>query len=262
MSRAVHLTLDILERLVQDGEPMRLTEFASGLEQPKATVYRALATLEERGYIARLPDERYRLGVRCLELGASTGDMLDLRAVARENIEKLSAETEESVHLAVYERGEVVYVDKVDSMLPVAPKSRVGTRAPATSIATGRALLAFQSAAEIDRVLSEPAVAYTQNTMTDPDELRAMLEQVRRDDLARNDGSWRDGVSGIAAPVRDHTGVVVASIGCCMPSMRLTESRRGPVSRAVLDAAANVSRELGYRVPGKEGAWSDGLGKP
>lgn len=248
MSKATNLALDVLERFVAAGTPLRLTEIATELSQPKATVYRALSTLEERGYVSQLPDERYQLGIRCLELGASTSEMMDLRAVAHAHMTELCSVTEENIHLALYDRGEVVYVDKIDSPLPVAPKSRIGTRAPAAAVATGRALLAFQSTTEIERVLSEGLVSYTAQSITDPGEMRALLERVRVEGVATNECSWREGVSGIAAPIRDYTGVVVASVGCCMPAERLTDARRAGITDAVLTAAAAISRELGYQI--------------
>ena len=249
MSKTVHLALDVLELLAGRGAPARLTELAAELDHPKTTVHRTLAALEARSYVMQLPDERYRLGLRCLELGASSAAMLDLRTVARTVVEELNRRTSESIHLAVYERGDVVYVDKVDSPLPVAPKSRVGTRAPALAVATGRAILAFQSSAELDWVLDGPIEAHTPSTVTDPEQLRAMFQKVRDEDLATNVSSWRQGVCGIAAPIRDHTGVVVASVGCCIPEDRFSAHRRDELGPIVLKAARGISRQLGHRTP-------------
>lgn len=247
MSKTIHLALDLLETMADGGAPARLTELATALDQAKPTIHRALAALEERGYVVQLPDERYRLGVRCLELGSSSAEVLDVRAVARPHIEALSQETDENVHLAIYDRGDVVYVDKVDSAQPVAPRSRVGTRAPATAVATGRATLAFQTQAEVERVLARPLPQYTPRSITDPDEMMELLEQIRVTGVAINQSSWREGVCGLAAPVRDHTGVVVASVGCCMPEVRFPESRRPELAAAVLGAAAEISRQLGHQ---------------
>lgn len=247
MSKTVHLAIDALELLASRGVAMRLTEVAHELDQPKATAHRTLAALEERGYLVQLPDQRYRLGLRCLELGAASAQTLDLRAVAREELEALNRDTQENVHLAMYERGDVVYIDVVDSPLPVAPRSRVGTRAPATAVSTGRAVLAFQSPAEIDRVLAEPLVGHTPHSITDPAALRELLERVRAEGVATNTGSWRDGVCGLAAPIHDHTGVVVASVGCCVPELRFGSTRRDDLRERVVEAAARVSRQLGYR---------------
>lgn len=249
MSKAVHLALDVLELLGEGGVPLRLTEIAARLDHPKATVHRAVAALEQRGYVLQLPDERYRLGLRCLTLGGFAADGLDLRSVARPHLEALNQATRENVHLAVYEGGDVVYLDVVQSPLPVAPKSKVGSWAPATAVATGRALLAHQSMTEIDRVLSAPLETYTARSITDPDELRALLDEVREQGVARNHSSYREGVCGIAAPVHDHTGLVVASVGCCLPEERLDDARDPELEAEVRRAAAAVSQELGYRIP-------------
>lgn len=247
MSKSVHLAFDVLELLEDEGAPLRLTDVAVRLEQAKATIHRTLAALEARGYAVQLDDERYRLGVRCVTLGASAADLLDLRTVARGHLEALNAATRENVHLAVYERGEVIYLDKIDSHHAVAPKSRVGERAPSVAVSTGRALLAYQSATEIERVIEAGLPAFTPRSITEPDRLLALLEQIREEGLARNHSSWRDGVCGVAAPIRDHTGMVVASVGCCLPEPRFTEDRQAELEAAVLDAADAISHQLGHR---------------
>lgn len=249
MSKAVELALDVLESLGRRGVPTRLTELADELDQPKATMYRALATLQQRGYVGQLPDERYRLDIRCLELGAHAADALDLRDVARPELEALNELTQENVHLALYAGGDVVYVDVVVSPQPVAPKSRIGTRAPSTSVATGRALLAFQSPAEVDRVLQGPLEPYTPATITDPSAMRDLLERVRQEGVATNEGSWREGVCGVAAPIRDHTSVIVASVGCCVPDVRFSPERREELANAVTATADRISRRIGYIPP-------------
>ena len=249
VSKSVELALDVLESLGRRGVPTRLTELAEELDQPKATMYRALATLQQRGYVGQLRDERYRLDVRCVELGAQAADALDLREVARPELEALNQLTQENVHLAVYAGGDVVYVDVVVSPQPVAPKSRVGTRAPSTAVATGRALLAFQSPAEIERVLRGPLEPFTPASITDASVMGALLEQVRQEGVATNEGSWREGVCGVAAPIRDHTSVTIASVGCCVPDVRFSRERRQELASAVLATADRISQRIGYPLP-------------
>lgn len=249
MSKAIDLALDVMESLGRRGGPTRLTELADELGQPKATVYRVLAALLRRGYVGQLPDERYRLDVRCLELGALASEGLDLRDVARPDLEALNQLTSENVHLALYAAGDVVYVDVVESTLPVAPKSRVGTRAPATAVATGRALLAFQSPGEVDRVLAAPLEAHTPTSVTEPEAMREMLAQIQQEGVATNQSSWRDGVCGVAAPIRDHSSVVVASVGCCVPEVRFSPHRRKQLAKAVIATADQISQRIGYQAP-------------
>lgn len=248
MAKAVQLVLDILETLADAGVPQRLTVIADAVGQANSSVHRTLANLIERGYVAQMPDDRYRLGMRCVTLGAATADSYGVLAIARPYLEKLNAQTRETVLLAFYEQGEVVYLDKVDAHFAVAPKSHVGARVPSAAVSTGRALLAFQGAREIERVAGEGLKQFTPNSVTTREQLEELLEQVRREDIASNITSYREGVCGFAAPVRDHTGVVVASIGCCLPHERVDPSRDNIVN-SVRSAVAELSMELGYRPP-------------
>jgi DNA-binding IclR family transcriptional regulator len=244
-------TLDTLEALGNASTPVGVTELASQLGLPKANVYRMLHTLESRGYVAQDPrDAKYSLGIRCFELGVQVTYSQALRAVASPHLRSLSETTEEIVHLALYSTGgEVVYVEKIESLLPVAPKSQVGLRAPAFCVATGRALLAYQPMAEIESVLSSPLPRFTSHTINDPDELRALLEKVRAEGYATNKCSWREGVCGVAAPMRNHSGAVIASVGLCVPESRFSPSRVRFLTGKTLEAATAISVDLGFVAP-------------
>ncbi|TDD66087.1 IclR family transcriptional regulator [Actinomadura darangshiensis] len=239
-------SLDILELLVRSGGPRGLAEIVEAVGGPKTTVHRLLTTLEGRGYVTQdSRTSRYSAGVRCFELGSMWAHQLDLRAVAAPHLSALNRETRETVHLAVYDHGDVVYVDKLESLHPVVAKSYVGRRCPATCVATGRALLAYESREEIASVLGGPLPAYTGKSVTEPLALEEMLEGVRANGYAVNHGSYRDEVGGVAAPVRDHTGRVVASVGLCLPEQRFGPGVFGALRDRTVECAVAVSVAMG-----------------
>ncbi|MPY85835.1 MAG: hypothetical protein GEV00_21670 [Actinophytocola sp.] len=94
-----------------------------------------------------------------------------------------------------------------------------------------------------------PLEAVTPKTLTDPDKLRAALDTVRKRGYAVNRCGWRPGVCGVAAPIRDHRGMVVASVGVCAPESRFTNLRVKRLTREVLTTAALISEQLGYSAP-------------
>lgn len=238
--------LDILELLARSGTQVGLTEIATTVGGPKATVHRLLGTLQARGYVTQDPQSSlYSAGVRCFELGSLWAQNLDLRAVAAPYLVRLNEETDETVHLAIYDHGDVVYVDKLESRQPVVARSYVGRRCTATCVATGRALLAFQPTAEIRAVLERPVPPYTDRTVTDPGELAEMLADVRRTGYGVNHGSFREGVGGVAAPIRDHTGVAVASVGLCLPEARFGADRFDDLRDRTVATAGAISVALG-----------------
>lgn len=245
-SAQLERSLDILEFLAQAGSPRTLAEVMAAVGGPKATVHRLLTTLRTRGYVTQdAQTSRYSAGVRCFELGSMWAQSLDMRATAAPHLAALNDDTGETVHLAVYDHGDVVYVDKLESRHPVVAKSYVGRRCPASCVATGRALLAFQDGAEIESVLASPLPAYTRDSITDPAELGALLERVRRDGYGVNHGSYREGVGGVAAPVRDHTGRVIASVGVCLPEHRFGPDRFDDLRDRTVASAIAVSAALG-----------------
>ena len=238
-------TLNILEGLARSGSSLTFKELCEIDDTPKATMNRLLGTLMDRGYVTRDSASRYAAGVRCFELGSMWAQNLDVRSVASPHLAKLNEASRETVHLGVYESGDVVYIDRLESPQQVIAKSYVGRRCAATCVATGRVLLAYSDRSEIARVLAEPLPRFTDRSIVDPDELAELLAQVRVDGYGVNRCSYRDEVSGIAAPVRDHTGGVVASVGLCMPDHRFSADRFDDLRDLTLEAAVEISRALG-----------------
>jgi len=262
-SRTLHRALDVLEFLARTGEPVALANISDAVDSPKATMHRMLATLQSRGYVSQEAETgRYGVGIRCFELGSLWAQKLDLRVVASPYLRRLNDETGEMVHLALYERGDVIYVEKLGSPHPIVAQSYVGRRCPAYSVSTGRALLAFMPEAEINRVLAGPLPSHTDRTVTDPAQLLELLEEVRHSGYATNDGSFRVGVCGVAAPVRDYTGAVVASVGICVPEQRFGAERLEVLRHQTIAAAAAISAELGWVVRAGAPAAHTAIGGP
>jgi IclR family transcriptional regulator, KDG regulon repressor len=150
----------------------------------------------------------------------------------------------------VLDGAEIVYVDKFDSPLPVAAYSRIGGRAPAYCVASGKALLAAQGldadAAALARLLG-PLVAHTANSITALDALVSELRRTRVRGYAENREEWRLGVCGLGAPVFDARGEPVAAIGMSVPSIRFTRVQAKAFATRLLACASAASTTLGFR---------------
>lgn len=242
----VERSLDVLEMLVRSEAPRSLSEIVEAVGGAKATVHRLLKTLQARQYVIQDPrTARYTAGIRCFELGNLCGQNRDLRSVAAPFLRQLNDEVGETVHLAVYDYGDVVYIDRIESPQPVVARSHIGDRCPASCVATGRALLAFEPKGEISRVLGGPLPAFTKYSVSDPAELDRVLRRVRTDGFAVNHSSFRDGVGGVAAPIRDYTGRVVASVGLCLPESRFGSDRLEFLRTSTTHIASAISASLG-----------------
>ncbi|MGH3662149.1 MAG: IclR family transcriptional regulator [Micromonosporaceae bacterium] len=245
-SGQVHRALDILEYLARSGTPKGLTEIAAHVDCPKSTIHRLLATLGSRGYVTQ--HERsmaYSAGIRCFELGSLWAQSFDLRHIALPHLRRLNEATGETTHLAVYDEGDTVYIEKLESSHPVVARSHVGRRCPSAYVATGRALLAYQPTHEIEAQLANPLPRHTPDSLVEPAQVEAMLADVRANGYAVNHGGFRVGVGGVAAPVRDHTGRVVASVGLCLPEQRFGADRFDELRDRTVEAAVAITVDLG-----------------
>jgi DNA-binding IclR family transcriptional regulator len=242
----VERALDVLEWLAAVGnQPQGLSEIALGLAQPKATVHRLLTVLRRRGYVSQDNQSLYSLGIKCFELGSRWSQTFDLGTFSRPYLEKLNEELMERVQLAIYDQGDAVYVLKLESTQLIVAKAELGNRAPATVVATGRALLAFQPPAEIRAQLSRPLPAYTENTPISREEITAILDEVRREGFAVNRETYRPGICGLAAPIRDSTGAVIASVGTLVPAHRFGADYYVRIRDETISTALAISKALG-----------------
>jgi DNA-binding IclR family transcriptional regulator len=245
---SLNTSLDVLELLAEAAEPLSMSDVAARLGLGKATIHGVLSNLEARRYVERANGRGgYRLGQRIWELGVVAGEFMELKNVARQYLVQLTEISGESSQLSEYSDGYVIYLDRVESPNPVRANIHIGRRAPAHAVATGKALLAFSSDEEIDRVCAGPLLAYTPHTKTDPQALRAELAEVRARGFALNPGEYRGEIIGVAAPVRDHTDAVVAAVSVSGPAYRFPIERATELAPTILDAASEISRKLGHQ---------------
>lgn len=212
--------LAVLEALVGGG--LSLREIADEVGLPRQTTYRLVHTLMVMGWVDRnASGDRYGLSPRLWSLGVRSFKLTDLRDVLAPAVRALAADFGETVHLAIYDRGSTVYIDKRDGSLPIRSYTELGGRAPAYCVATGKVLLAHEGSREWEIVSSGGLNRFTELTITDPEELAAELTAVAAQGYAVNRGEWRAEVGGVAVPIVSPAGDVVAALGFSGPSDRI-----------------------------------------
>jgi len=252
MVQSIHRGLAILEEIAFSGNQYGVTELARKLGLNKTTVYRLLSTMEAKGYIEQNPETgRYGLGLRVLELGSAALNKMTLRSVALPFLEELMSRTNEAVNLVVLNNGEALYIEKVESQSTIRMHFQVGKRSPAHCTAVGKVLMA-SNPKDMERILNDkPLIRFTPNTITSQELLRDHLRQVAEQGYAIDDEEQEPGVRCIAAPVRDHTGRVVAAISVSGPVMRISRQRFDDLIPEIMATAEKISARLGYlRSPG------------
>ena len=247
--QSVERTLDILEALAKVGEA-GIAQLSNQVGLHASTVHRLLSTLIARGYVRQNPETgRYLLGLKPLDVARAVRDHLDLRMEALPILQELMRKSGETANLAVLDDHQIVYLEQATSpgwMLRMFVQ--VGARAPLHTTASGKVLLSALPDEEIRRMLrSYPLSPYASRTIVDAGVLMTELQEVRRQGYATDHGEQEEGVSCIAAPVRDHTGSVVAAISISGPWIRITPERVPQLVPLVKEACGRLSAALGYK---------------
>lgn len=226
-----------------------VSELASRLGLGKSTVHRLLSTLALEGLIERdAATGRYRLGLKLYELGSIVGDHLDLHEVIAGPIDDLRNRTGETVHVAILDGPEVVYIARRESPHTLRLFGRVGHRNHAHCTSTGKLLLAFLPLPELAAILHGFALpAHTRHTITDRLKLEDELEAIRRRGWADNIEESELGVHSVAAPIREAIGRVVAAISVAGPAARFTPDAMRQVAADTVRTADAISGRLGWR---------------
>jgi IclR family transcriptional regulator, acetate operon repressor len=241
LQRAIHL----LKAFDNDQGELGVTDLSRLVGLPKSTVSRMLTTLEHEGLIERVPaSDKYRLGFLLVRLAGRANHPGDVRAVAHPMLVELSARSHETVHLAVVDTDEVVNIEQISGPHLVRETNWIGRRTPFHCAANGKALLAYQPADMIARILAGPLQRFTERTITEPAQVRAELARVRELGYAYALGEIEVGLNGVAAPIRDARGAVVAAVSVGGPSYRVTHERLEDLSALVVEAAARISMRL------------------
>jgi DNA-binding IclR family transcriptional regulator len=241
--------LSVLEWLTRQRRDCSVSDVARGLDLARSNAHRTLQTLVACGFAEQNGEtSAYRPSLRLFELGTLVGAAVDIALRVRPRLATLAALTGETIHLARLDGAEVVYLDKFDSPLPVAAYSRIGGRAAAYCVASGKALLAASYPDEATlRRLFGTLHAHTPNSFTAFDLLQHELDRTAARGYAENREEWRIGVCGLGVPVFDARGEPVVAVGMSVPSIRFGRAQSKALAALLLECARDASALLGYR---------------
>jgi DNA-binding IclR family transcriptional regulator len=236
--------------LLADGKPRLLQELSREICLSTSTTFRLLATLDQYGYIQRNElTNQYTLGLSCLELTRAYYEGNDLRRIALPDLEKLRNETKETVHLAILDKTEIVYLEKLQGLYAIGLMgSRAGGRAPAYCTGVGKVLLAHEAPQIIKQYFMRRKLKrYTDNTITSFAALVSELATVYSRGYSLDHGEHEFQVRCVAAPIFDMKGDVIAGLSISGPADRLEpiEQNQALIEKAKR-AASNISVKLGY----------------
>jgi len=239
----------ILDCFCLERPELRLTEITAATGLHKSTAYRLLEVMRRHHFVQF--DEAagtYRVGIRLFELGAVAMAGCGFEKCALPALEELASGTGETAHLCVLHELDIVHIAKVESRFALRIATPVGGRHPAYCTSVGKAILAYLPSEALAAYLGTTELRpLTAKTITSPTILKAQLRRVAERGYALDDEEVHEGVRGVAAPVLDYSGEVVAAITITGPASRITRSKLPELAEQVIKAADNISSRLGYR---------------
>jgi DNA-binding IclR family transcriptional regulator len=237
--------LRVIEALAASDQPMTLGELAAQCQLGKSNAHQFLTALVRHNYVRQAGARgQYELTFKIWEMGAKIVNRLDLGRVARDFMKQLSVATGESISLAIFDNYETLYIDKVDGLHDVRTNPNIGRRRPAYCVSSGKTLLAFQEPDVIERVCSD-LKRFTDQTIQTPVELTAQLAEIRNAGYAFNRGEWTEHIRGVAAPIWNATGNVIAAVGISAPAERMPIKALQHLAPKVMECGRDISCALG-----------------
>lgn len=243
VANAIRLTKAFSENEYEMG----ISALAARLGLAKSTVHRLATTLVEYDILEQNRETgKYRLGLALFELGTLVRRKMDVMSEAQAQIHALADLSGETVQLAILDHLSVLYIRIRESRQAVRMSTGLGSRAPAHCTSVGKVLLAYQTPETIQQVIDNGLRRHTPNTITESAKLIEELASVKQRGYAIDDEEIESGLRCVAAPIRDHSGRVIAAISVAAPVQRMTKKNLQTTVPSVVTAADAISRRLGY----------------
>jgi IclR family transcriptional regulator, KDG regulon repressor len=247
--QSLERALTILNKLSEYPDGIQITRLSEQVGLTKSTIHRLLATLSSMNYVVKDEEtDKYKLGLQVLFLSRNLLNNSDIVAVSKPFLEKLSQEVNETVHLCIEDRGEVVYIDKIESTQTIRMYSRVGSRAPMYCTGVGKILLSDKNPDVFEEIVSKiNFIPKTPSTITSKEQFIEEIEKVKSQGYALDNAENEIVLRCIAAPIFDHKGKIIASFSISGPSNRVTlELINDSLIEKMKQYSIAISRNLGY----------------
>jgi len=237
--------LAVLEHLSEASHPMTLAQLGRLMQVPKSTLMRLLQSMEMRGYVLHMPDERgFVLGVQSTALALRTLRGSNIRRECRAVLRGLVRKLGETCNLTVPDAGRVLYVERIDTSAPLRMHLQPGVWVPMHCTASGKLFLASMSLLERRSVLANlPLARSSPRTIVDRQELEVELDKIAKRGVGIDNEEFVRGMVAVAVPVRGNDGQLVAAIACHAPTARMTLDQlltSVPELRAAAEAMRSV----------------------
>ena len=237
-----------LVRILETFTPTRTVQTVAEIGRraglPSSSAHRIVTELVTAGLLERDERGRIRVGMRLWELSTRSSHALRLRQVARPAMERVQAAVREHTQLAILEQGEALFLERLSHPAAGSNITRIAGRLPLYASSSGLVLLAYADRALRDDVLAGPLTALAPGTLVDAAALRRKLDEVRTLGHAVAPGYVEDAATGVAVPVFDGSGRVLAALSVVLPRGAATEAPLVLLRRAARDVEAALRGDL------------------
>ena len=218
---SINNAVNIIECFTVDNIEIGVSEISTQLNMHKSTVHHIIKTLHSEGILVRTSSRKYRLGSRLLGWGDRVSKQYSPFFNASPYLDELVRKTNETVHLAIQENDKVSYLAKVEPKKTVKIKTAIGTQLPVWCTGLGKMLLATQPGLDYSKVSDIPLEPYTENTITNHEQLIKELEKISQQGYSIDNQEYEIGLYCIAVPIKDFLGNTVAAISISGPEFRI-----------------------------------------
>lgn len=246
--QSIDRILDLVEILSENPGGLILSDLAAKSGLHTSTTHRLLASLVTRGYAVKNPDTgRYRLTLRIFEVGSRVANSSNLLTVSRPILERLQHSTNETVHLVVPDGSDVVYLYKEsDGNMDLRMGSTVGLRAPMYCTGVGKSILASLTDDKFSAIWKTFQITkFTQTTITTEEQMKLECARIRALGYATDRQEHEEGVCCVATVIKNCFGRPIAAISISLPSFRFTEEKKSTLSKLIMEAAKEISINMG-----------------
>jgi IclR family transcriptional regulator, KDG regulon repressor len=248
-NRSLERALYILTAFTMERTELSLGQISDLLVLSKATVLRLCSTLLKFGFLRQdQSSKKYSLGLRVFELGSIVFSSFSLTRAASRHLSDLEIKLGRTVFLGILEEDELLYVDKKEGGIDgISFTSKIGRRRPPYWGMLGSLLMAYLPEGEVDRLLAAyPLTPTARKSYTSVQDFKGWLKQIREQGYVAEEETAFEGIAGIASPIRDFSGNVMAAVGVGFISSSVDADEAKRITSEVMATASLISRELGY----------------
>lgn len=243
--KSLYKALQILDCFTVQKPEWGITEISEQLGLYKSNVFNIVDTFVQAGYLERNPEnEKYRLGYKVLELSQVLSSNISFRSTILPFMQELANTINETVYLGIPNDTEVIYLDSAGPKHQLMTRSMLGVKAPLYCTGIGKAMLAYLPEGKVDAVIAKGLTRYTEQTITDPDQLREDLSATRMRGYSIDNMEHEYGIKCIGMPLINKKKEVVAGISISGPSLRFDETAILQYSDYLTAAAQAIQEKL------------------